>query len=368
MNPRLSAARPRRLAAALAVALAVGSLAAAAQAHSKGAASSGGSYRRTNLVSDQPGRARITDPNLVNAWGLSALPTSPIWVADNGTDVSTLYAGAVHGSPPAIVPLVVSIPGGAPTGTVANSGKGFVIGHGSSAAPALFLFASEAGRITAWNPGPGPSPSTHAVTVARVSGAIYKGLALARAAHGAHIYAADFHDARIDVWDSKFRRVWRHRFRDPNIPAGFAPFNIQRVDGWLLVSYAKQDAAAEDDVSGPGHGFVDAFTPNGHLVKRLISHGVLNSPWGLVRAPQGFGRFSGDLLVGNFGNGTIHAFNLGSGKLLGTLMTHGHPISIDGLWALRFGNGTFGDAHTLIFSAGPDDESHGLLGSIRAVR
>lgn len=327
-------------------------------------------YRQVNLVSDQPGVAQVTDPNLVNPWGMSASPTSPLWVSDNGTDVTTLYAGGVHGMPFGIVPLVVSIPGGAPTGQVFNGSDGFVVHSGSDSGPALFLFASEAGLITGWNPNvPGPAPSTEAQVAVTTPGAVYKGLALASTRHGDRLYAANFSAGTIDVFDSNFMPVHRHgAFVDHRIPDGYAPFNVQELDGRLYVTYAKQDADKVDDVPGLGHGFVDVFSPNGRLLQRLIRRGPLDSPWGLAIAPRDFGRFSKDLLVGNFGNGKIHAFDRRSGELMGTLRDkHHEAIVIDGLWGLRFGNGTAGSHHTLLFTAGPDEEQHGLLGAIHHI-
>jgi uncharacterized protein (TIGR03118 family) len=319
----------------------------------------GNVYKKRNLVSDIDGVARITDPNLVNPWGLSASPTSPLWVADNGTDKSTLYTGGVRRSVPMIVPLVVDITGGAPTGTVYNPTSGFPV----NGAPARFVFDSEAGTITAWNPGTGTTAQT---VVPNTTGAIYKGLALAGTGKDALLYAADFHNAKIDVFDTSFAPVTAPGgFVDPNLPEGFAPFNVQEIAGKIVVAYAKQDADAEDEVAGDGLGYVDVFDTNGHLLRRLISQGKLNAPWGLVLAPRHFGQFSGDLLVGNFGDGAINAYDPRTGQLDGTLTNKdGNAIKINGLWALRFGNGVFGTPTTLIFTAGIADEDHGLLGEI----
>lgn len=357
-------ARSRACALALAVAaIAVGSTAPAALA------AEGGSYREIDLVSNVPGAAALTDPNLVNAWGLAFSPTSPAWVADNGADVATLYRGGVAGTPPSIVPLVVSIPGGAPTGMVFNPTSGFVVHAGLSSGPARFLFASESGAITGWSPAvPPPPPSTAAQVAVSSAGAIYKGLALAVAAGGSRLYASDFHNGRIDVWDAGFTPVVLPpgAFSDPALPSGFAPFNIQEIGGRLYVTYAKQDADAEDDVAGPGNGYLDVYDTDGVLLRRLVSAGRLNSPWGLAVAPRGFGRFSGALLVGNFGDGRIHAYDPFTGAFLGTILRgDGAPLEIDGLWALRFGNGVIGSTRTLLFTAGPDDETNGLFGEIR---
>jgi uncharacterized protein (TIGR03118 family) len=323
------------------------------------AAAERNSYTVTPLVSDQPGVAAFTDPNLVNAWGLTASGTSPWWVSDNGTDLSTLYRG--DGTPQA---LVVKVAGG-PTGTVFNPTTGFVLPTGGKA---LFLFDGEDGIVRAWNPAQG----TTAIVVADRSnvGAIYKGLAIADTTAGPRLYAADFHNARIDVFNASFGLV-PGGFVDSSLPAGYAPFNVQTIGDRVFVAYAKQDEAAEDEVAGQGTGFVDAFDLDGNLLGRVAQHGQLNAPWGLALAPEGFGRFGGDLLVGNFGDGQINAYEElpnghfeHRGELRGS---DGNPLTIDGLWALRFGNGgNAGPTGTLFFTAGPDEETHGLFGSIEA--
>jgi uncharacterized protein (TIGR03118 family) len=344
--------RTRRIiiaAAMLAVAAAV--LAAATPAAESNA------YVQHNLVSDGFLPADHTDSNLVNAWGLTSLPGSPWWVADNGTDVSTIYAA--DGTPR---PLVVSVPN-APTGAVSNTGSSFVVGSG----PALFLFATEEGKLLGWN----MSLGTTAQVVADKSGegAIFKGLAIA----GDRLYATDFHNAKVDVFDGSFGDVnTPGAFVDPSIPAGYAPFGIQNIGGNIFVTYAKQDADAEDDVAGQGFGFVDEYDASGTLIGRVATHGQLNSPWGLALAPASFGRFGGDLLVGNFGDGQITAFERESDGTFdprGQLRSaDGGVMTIDGLWALQFGKGAAnnGPTDTLFFTAGPDDESHGLFGTIRA--
>ncbi len=304
-------------------------------------------YVQHNLVSDGFLSADHTDANLVNAWGLTSLPGSPWWVADNGTNVSTIYTA--DGTPR---PLVVSVPN-APTGAVSNTGPDFVVGSG----PALFLFATEEGKILAWN----MSLGTTAQVVVDRSGedAIFKGLAI--------------DNGQVDVFNGSFGPVnTPGAFVDSKIPAGFAPFGIQNIGGHIFVTYAKQDADREDDVAGQGLGFVDEFDTSGTLLARVASHGQLNSPWGLAMAPAGFGRFGGDLLVGNFGDGQISAFEPqldGTFELVGQLRTSERKVlAIDGLWALQFGKGTAnnGPTDTLFFTAGPDDESHGLFGTIRA--
>jgi len=346
-------------------------IAAAAVALPIGASSgqSGNQYTQTNLISDIPGVARITDPNLVNPWGLSDLPGSPIWVADNGTNKSTLYSGAVDGSIPTIVPLVVKIQGGAPTGTVGNdtgSSTDFIVHTAAGSAPANFIFDSESGRITAWS---GAVSGTTAQTVfGPRDTAVYKGLALAQIGDSNFLFAANFRAGTVDVFNGQFKlqTLPAGAFTDPNIPAGFAPFGIQFIgNSTLLVSYAKQDAAKHDDVAGAGRGFIDKYSTSGVLLQRLVTRGALNSPWGMAIAPDGFGGFSGDLIVGNFGNGAVNAYDPSTGALLGPLTnTDGHPIVINGLWGLRFGDGRFGSTSTLVFAAGIGDESHGLLGEI----
>jgi uncharacterized protein (TIGR03118 family) len=321
-----------------------------------------------NLVADRPGHAKLTDPNLVNAWGLAFGPTTPAWVADNGTGVSTLYRGATSMDPkPSRVPLVVSIPGGAPTGAVWNGGTGFTVHSGMASGPALFLFSSEAGVISGWSPDVPAPGSTAAQVAATVPGAVFKGLAIADTKEGPRLYATDFHNGRVDVWNDMFAPAGKPgAFTDPNLPKGYAPFGIQTVGRRLVVTYAKQDADAMDDVHGPGLGFVDVYSTSGKLLHRLVSRGPLNAPWGIALAPKHFGGASGDLLIGNFGNGRINAFNPKSGRFAGALRAHGRKLRIDGLWALEFGNGVIGNRNTLLFTAGPKDESHGLFGTLTA--
>ena len=316
-----------------------------------------GSYTVTKLVSDVPGAAAVTDPNLVNAWGLTRGPTSPWWVADNGTNKSTLYnaAGAIQA-------LVVGV-GGGPTGTVfAGIAGQFPTALGS----ANFIFASEDGMIRAWRGGP-----TAAVVPANGGAdAIYKGLAIAQPTPGNPLlYAADFHNARVDVFNGAWQNVTpAGSFVDPMLPDGYGPFGIQVIGTRVFVSYAKQDADAEDEVAGQGLGFVDVYDLSGDLLSRVTQHGQLNAPWGLALAPPSFGRFAGDLLVGNFGDGQINAYEETSAGFehRGTLRdASGGKLVIDGLWALQFGNaGNNGNPDTLFFTAGPDDESHGLFGAI----
>jgi uncharacterized protein (TIGR03118 family) len=324
-------------------------------------------YAQHNLVSDGAVPADLVDPLLVNAWGLVASTTSPWWVANNGSGTSTLY----NGNTGAKVALTVTVPAaaagdeGVPTGIVFNSTSGFVIpGHGT----ARFIFAAEDGTISAWSGG------TQAFVVVNnsSSGAVYKGLAFAQTSGGAFIYATDFHHGRVDVFDSSFAPVPMPGFIDPALPAGYAPFGIRALNAAIYVTYALQDETAHDDVPGEGHGFVNAFDPAGHFLQRIASQGALNSPWGLAMAPDGFGKFSGDLLIGNFGNGRIHAFDPADLTPSGEFEDHGplhstdgRPIEIPGLWALAFGNGAnAGPKTTLFFTAGPFDEQHGLFGTL----
>jgi uncharacterized protein (TIGR03118 family) len=309
------------------------------------------------LVSDQAGVADNQDPNLVNAWGLAAGPTSPWWVADNGSDLSTLYNAI--GKP---LPLVVSVPG-APTGAVFNGTAGaFPVG----AAGAAFIFATESGTILGWNGG------TAATQEASAAGAVFKGLAIATTPAGPRIFATDFHNGVVDVFDSAWKPVRRAGFHDPRLPRHYAPFGIQAIGDRIFVTYAKQQAGSDDEAHGQGLGLVDEYDLAGHQRARVAQFGALNAPWGLARAPANFGRFSGDLLVGNFGNGRITAFRDRSHRGFapaGQLRTAtGRRVTIDGLWALRFGMGapSNGPTDSLFFTAGPNDENDGLFGTIRA--
>ena len=327
-------------------------------------------YSVTNLVSDVPGAAANTDPNLVNPWGISFSATSPFWIADNGTGLSTLYGAT--GAPVALVVTIPTPMGGTPpskpTGTVFNNTTDFIVsGNGVSALPA-FLFATEDGTISGWSPAIDRNNAILAVDNSGL-GAIYKGLAIATTKQGKNfIYVTNFHDGYVEMYDGKFQLV--KQFTDYRLPDGYAPFGIQTINGKLYVTFAKQDDEKEDDVAGRGFGFVDVFDLDGDHAHRLVSRGRLNAPWGLALAPAGFGKFSGDLLVGNFGDGRIHAYGHHSGNFHGTLrMKHHIPIAIDGLWAIAFGNGAAaGPTNALFFTAGPDDESHGLFGEIQAVK
>jgi uncharacterized protein (TIGR03118 family) len=326
-----------------------------------------------NLQSDVPGAAANLDPDLVNGWGITASATSPWWVADNHTAKSTLYNGGTG----AKLPLVVDVPGsdgpGAPTGVVFNTSTlstDFVITGGGGTAAARFIFDGEDGTVSAWNGG-----TAAVVEATSQNGAIYKGLAIGQVTTGSstatYLYAADFHNAHVDVYNGAFAlQDWGSAFVDPGIPAGFAPFGIQNIAGQIFVTYAKQDADAEDEIAGEGLGYVSAFGTDGSFHGRVASGGDLNAPWGLAWAPSNFGKFSGHLLVGNFGDGRINAFRSTTAgwEERGNLKAPNHrPISIDGLWGIGFGNGgSAGPTNVLYFAAGPDDETHGLFGSITA--
>jgi uncharacterized protein (TIGR03118 family) len=323
-------------------------------------------YTVTPLVSDVPGAAKNPDPNLVNGWGLARGATSPWWVADNRTNKSSLYTG--DGT---VLMLAPTVEGG-PTGAVfAGITGNFLVGSTADPnvfLPAAFIFASEDGKIRAWRGG----SAAALVTADLNDGAIYKGLAIAQPTAGPLLYAADFHNARVDVFDGGWNDVTpAGSFVDPELPEGYAPFGIQTIGGRVFVTYAKQDADAEDEVAGQGRGFVDAYDLAGNLIGRVQGHGQLNAPWGLALAPPGFGRFEGDLLVGNFGDGRINAYaevEPGVFEHRGTLLdAGGGKLAIDGLWALEFGNAVNnGTPDQLFFTAGPDDETHGLFGMITA--
>jgi uncharacterized protein (TIGR03118 family) len=315
-------------------------------------------FAQTNLVSNIPGLAAVTDPQLMNPWGTSFSATSPFWVSDNGAGFATLYngSGTKQG-------LVVTIPGaggaqGAPTGQVFSGTAAFNSD--------LFIFAGEDGLITGWR----GSLGTTAETLFNNSGAlaVYKGLAISTIGTNSYLYAANFRSGLIDVFPSTGAPALTGNFVDPNIPAGFAPFNIQNIGGQLYVTYAMQDAAKHDDVPGPGNGFVSVFNTNGTFVKRLVSDGSLNSPWGIALAPAGFGGLGGDFLIGNFGDGSINVYTQ-AGAFVGTLADlKGNLLVNDGLWALTFGNGgNGGSPGSLYLTAGLNGEMDGLFGRIDAV-
>jgi len=326
-------------------------------------------YRQHNLISDIPGVAEHTDPNLVNPWGIAYGPDTPFWISDNHTGVITVYDGnGFETRTPVTIPTAAGgKPPASPTGIVFNSTTDFIVDPNQ---PARYIFATEDGTISAWNAG------AAAILKADLSasGAVYKGLALASSEGKNYLYVADFGLGRIDVFDAGFNPVaLAGAFADPTVPVGFAPFNIRNVGGKLYITYALQDADVHDDVSGRCNGYVNVFDPNGLLLTRLVSGGPLNSPWGIAQAPAGFGAFGGALLIGNFGDGRINAFNPVTGEWLGALENaKGEPIAIEGLWGLTFGNGGLGgDPHTLYFTAGiaygGSVEDHGLFGRIMPI-
>jgi uncharacterized protein (TIGR03118 family) len=336
-------------------------------------------FVQTNLVASSASfGAKLVDPNLTNAWGLAASPTSPIWVSDNNSGDATVYSGGINGSAVSL-DLTVPVPGGNPSGQVANPTKHFLVG-GSTGSPADFIVDTDSigstqspGEIAAWNGGSsfvvedsptgGPGGTTPA-------GAVFKGLAISAApTGGAELFAADVANARVDVFNNKFAPLSTpNEFVDPAIPAGYAPFNVQVLQGDVYVTYGKQNKAHTNVTAGAGLGYVDVYSANGILLKHLVSGGSgspLDEPWGLAIAPKGFGPFAGKLLVGNLGNGWINVFDPTTGKYLGALENaKGNPIAISGLWSLRVGNSAFGGTDALIFSAGPKGYSEGLLGTL----
>ncbi len=341
-------------------------------------------YTQTNLVTDDQSvvTASFTDPALVNPWGVAFSATGPFWISDAGTGLSTLYNGV--GLPQALIVAIPTAPNSpvgtiaAPTGQVFNATPNFKIsstGPSLTGNPAAFIFATEDGTISAWSASINRTQAILAIDNSS-TGAVYKGLALA----GDFLYAANFHDSTIDVFDKEFNAVGS--FTDPSAPEGFAPFNIQNLNGTLYVTFAKQQGPDNrDDEAGRGNGFIDVFNPQAvadpttHGFSRFASGTAaggqitsLNSPWGLALAPSNFGKFSNDLLVGNFGNGLIDAFNPDTGRFEGILRdAQGKPIQIDGLWALTFGNGgAAGQPNELFFTAGIEDEQHGLFGKLEA--
>jgi uncharacterized protein (TIGR03118 family) len=329
-------------------------------------------YDQTNLVSDGSVPAKTISDSLINPWGISHSPTGPFWISDNGAGVTTIFNGSgdlvkIAGQNA----FTIAAPPGqdtpaTPTGQVFNTaGSGFDISANGTTAPSVFLFATEDGTISGWSPIVDAASSVIAVDNSQGGdGAVYKGLAIGTTDQGTFLYAANFRNGTVDVFDSSFKQV--NSFTDSNLPSGYAPFNVQVLDGKLFVTFAQQDAAKHDDVAGPGHGFVDEFELNGKMLDRVASQGVLNSPWGLDMAPKGFGQFAGDLLVGNFGDGTIDAFDPKTDRFLGQLLGgDGNPLQIGDLWALTNGTGSSGtDPNAVYFTAGLQDEQHGLFGSL----
>jgi len=348
-------------------------------------------YLQSNLISNIPGLAQFTDPTLLNPWGVAFFPgQSPFWVNDNNAGLSALYTGDGLPFPllPAVtIPAPTSATGGTPTGIVAN----FAVGSGAFAipnpaggdfGPALFIFSTEDGTIEAWNINPPvapgiPNPLTAVIVVDNSAGggptgAVYKGLALeANTANGPLLYATNFRTGNIDVFDTNFHQVTLSgSFADPHVQHGYAPFGIQDISGELWVTYAMQDKSKHDPVTKPAHGFVSVFDTDGNLLRHFAQHGHLASPWGVALAPASFGQFADDILIGNFGDGKINAYDPASGHWLGAVSgTDGKPLVNDGLWALTFSGSTGmtpvgAPPDTLYFTAGLNDEADGLFGTI----
>jgi uncharacterized protein (TIGR03118 family) len=326
-------------------------------------------FVQTNLVSDQPGVAAHTDPNLVDAWGVVETKVGTVWVSNNVTGTSTVYDSSGNTIPADAsgTPLVVTIPGPTGSGTAAltgvalNTSKNFVVSSTSGSGPAEFLYASEDGTIAGWGTGLNSTEGVLAVNN-NAAGAVYKGLTLAGSGKVQELFAANFGQGQVDVFDGKFSPVSLRAgaFTDSSIPAGFAPFNIQNIGGRLYVTYAQQDTAHVNDVPGAGRGFVDIFNTKGTLLRRFAAGGALNAPWGVT--PILGGHFAGDILVGNFGDGSVNVFSP-RGQFLGAAQgADGQTLVIPGLWDLTYGAGK--DRNTLFFSAGPNSESDGVFGTL----
>jgi len=368
------------------------------------AAVEAGGYSETDLVANVTPltdknriehKATILDPDLVNPWGISESATSPFWVSDNGTGVSTLYNSTTN-NPIAKNPLVVSIPtcddplgrSGKPTGTVFNINggptggfriSGVDIHNNPTSASAVFLFATEDGTIVGWNPGVNPKnfdpnkAGTYGIIALpdcplAANAAAYKGLAIARDSNGTtRLYATNFRSGMVEVYDNTFHAVGSGtRFVDPNLPAAFSPFNVAVIGGRLFVTFAIRNPATGDNVPGKGSGIVDVFDLDGTNFQRFAQGGQLKAPWGMALAPSGFGELAGKLWIGNFGDGQINAFDPETGAFIDKVRDpKGKPLVIDGLWALQVGNGGNGGlTNTLYFTAGPNDEKDGLFGSL----
>jgi uncharacterized protein (TIGR03118 family) len=339
-------------------------------------------FSATSLTADTAGTgALVTDANLVNAWGIAFGPTTFAWVANNHTETSTLYDGNGKAQPTA-APLIVSLPSAAagtsfdPTGVVFNGGTGFVISAAGKSGAAKFIFDGEGGMIGGWSPS---VDFSNVVTVyTDAGGAVYKGLAIANNGSGDFLYAADFHNNKVDVFDASFNKqastATSFAFTDSTLPAGYAPFGIQAIASGaggapqIYVSYAQQTPPDNfDNTNGAGFGLVDVYDTNGNLVKHLIAvGGALNAPWGMVLAPADFGTLAGTLLVGNFGDGRINAFDPASGQLVGAVKdASGAAFAVPGLWGLAFGNDANNQPHnTLFFAAGTNNEANGAYGRI----
>jgi len=329
-------------------------------------------YHRTDLTKDTSSLvspAPNVDPNLVNSWGLARASTSPWWIADNGTGLSTLYNAA--GVPQQLV-VTIPTPDGtgtsAPTGAVFNETSAFNVAPG---AKAIFLFVTEDGTISGWNPGVNPTKAV--LLVNRAGKAIYKGCAIAQTKHGPRFYATNFVSGRVEIFDENLKR-WHaddDAFRFPGLGRDWSPFNIQNVGGSLVVTFAHRAPGSHDEDHGAGLGHVGVYDVHGHLLLRLQHGSWFNAPWGVALAPGDFGKFSHRLLVGNFGDGTIQAFNIASGRHEDQMLDDsGQVLMIDGLWAISFGGvnpANNGPATTLFFTSGPNDEADGLFGQLTPV-
>jgi uncharacterized protein (TIGR03118 family) len=335
----------------------------------------GNRYAQTNLVSDNnsAAQAKFNDPNLLNPWGVAFFPGGPFWISDNGAGVSTLYDGA--GVKQA---LTVTIPAGAdsnagapgPSGMVWN-GSPLAFMVGTPPAAALFIWATEDGTIAAWQPALGTTAQIVVPNSNFTTGPVYKGLAIGNNSTGLFLYATDFRAAKIAVWDVKFvfNAALSASFVDKNIPDGFAPFGIQNINGQLWVTYAKQDDPKHDPVNADGNGFVDVFDTDGNLIRRFASADGLNSPWGVVLAPDNFGGFSDDILIGNFGDGKISAWEHKSGVFVDWMRDKdGAMINLGTLWTLVFGGGMNASPQVLYFTTGLVNEQDGLFGTLTPIK
>ncbi len=315
----------------------------------------------TNLVTDDQSAnpALITDPNLKNAWGVSFPPNGPLWVSAADASRSMLYSIDPVTNVPTKVGLEVSIAGN-PTGQVFNA-------NSAAFNADAFIFASEDGSISGWR---GALGTTAEILLPASPDSIYKGLATADVGDHTYLYAADFLGGEIDVVKGDAGAPdLAGNFTDPTLPDGYAPFNVQTIGDRVYITYALQNEEGDEEVPGVGFGFVSVFDTQGNFISRVGSDGLLNAPWGLALGPSSFGDFAGDLFVGNFGDGRINIFDLATNTFIGQLLDiHGDPIAIDGLWALTPGNnGGAGSADRLYFTAGPDEESHGLVGVLNPV-
>jgi uncharacterized protein (TIGR03118 family) len=330
---------------------------------------------QVNLASDLPGMAPVTDPDLKNPWGISLTATSPLWISNQGTDSSTLYTLPSGSSTATKVKAVrVTMPDSVagPSGQVSNPGTGFVLSNGMASAPAAFIFATLDGHIEAWSPKVDPLIG-NAEDKATVAGAGYTGLAIAPTNQGGLLFAANFNQGRVDVFNSAFKQVktayWQ--FRDPRLPRGFVPFNTQVLNGKVFVTYDKPDPVTGREGVGAGIGVVDEYSTDGHLITRIASGGALNAPWGAAIAPASWGSAAGSLLVGNFGDGRINIFakhgNHFADEATGQVRvtSTGKPFAEPGLWGLLPGTATTGGTNALWFTAGINHEQNGLLGVLR---